>query len=528
MSGNIALVAECRRLVARGKLGALDRNLKRRLRELGFDSPQADALGGITVCAAARSIAREGGPSAFLEVLRSSATLLARSDADPKQVRAELRTFANSLAQAVEPELRHAVERLYSTIIEGLDSAYLDLGDAEARALSELVRVCPTARNADDVWRRSLRACSDFSGASAAHLFLRQPSSEVFVLAARTLESGSASQRDSRALSAQEIRNLSRSFAAARKSSLSRYILDHRWIARWETCWSIPLTKNDGLAGVMQFGFATRRHLLARENNMLATLAAHCLSVAEQAERIASTAARENVFTQTARRVLQIEEIERGRVSRELHDDAGQSLVVIRLQMELLEQALPPQLSEIREQLAEIREITERTIGSVRRLISDLSPAVLEQFGLAAGVRQLARRFRQEYPCRLYVGIGKLPDVDNHFAILVYRVLQECLTNVARHSHAETVKISLTAADSIIRVAVQDDGVGFDAAKELSKPRRFGLAGIKERVALAGGTLAINTALKTGAEASGDKNPGTKIKINLPISKIAVYSGAIL
>jgi signal transduction histidine kinase len=87
--------------------------------------------------------------------------------------------------------------------------------------------------------------------------------------------------------------------------------------------------------------------------------------------------------------MLEVEELERRKISRELHDDAGQSLVVIRLQMEMLELSFPDADPEMKARLAEIRELTEKTILSVRKLISELSPAVLEQLGLAAAARQL-------------------------------------------------------------------------------------------------------------------------------------------
>jgi len=91
--------------------------------------------------------------------------------------------------------------------------------------------------------------------------------------------------------------------------------------------------------------------------------------------------------------MLHVEEMERRRISRELHDEAGQSLLCIRLQMELIEQALPESESELRSKLGEARDLTERTILEMRRLISALSPAVLEQLGLGAALRQLINRF---------------------------------------------------------------------------------------------------------------------------------------
>ena len=162
-----------------------------------------------------------------------------------------------------------------------------------------------------------------------------------------------------------------------------------------------------------------------------------------------------------AEHMLQVEEMERRRISRELHDDAGQSLVCIRLQLELTEGEVPEELLNVRSNLKEIRDLTEKTILDIRRLISDLSPAVLEQLGLGAAVRQLVNRFQKAYPCTVRLHVGKLTDVPHKVQIVTYRLLQECCNNIARHSRPLIVNISVTSADRVLKLNVSDDGVGF-------------------------------------------------------------------
>ena len=223
---------------------------------------------------------------------------------------------------------------------------------------------------------------------------------------------------------------------------------------------------------------------------------------------MADLASREEQVRRLAEHMLEVEEEERRRISRELHDEAGQSLLSIRLQMEMLEKSLPPHLSEFQTKLAEIREIAEHTIVEIRRVISALSPAVLERMGLPAALRQLVTRFRQTYPgrVRLYVPIemGRLP---KEAEFITYRLVQECCNNIAKHSSAANVNIRLSSTDQILELHVEDDGVGFDVETALRKRDSFGLAGMQERVALLGGKFQIESRPKGG----------TRISVELPI-----------
>src|SRR5262249_26089284 len=154
------------------------------------------------------------------------------------------------------------------------------------------------------------------------------------------------------------------------------------------------------------------------------------------------------------------EEAERRRISRELHDEAGQSLLCVRLQLEMIEQSIPEGLAA-RPRLAEVREMTEHTILEIRRLIAALSPAVLEQLGLGAAVRQLGTRFRMVHPAKVKLQLTKLQNLPKKLEIIVYRLVQECFNNIAKHSMARNVNISATTADGVLRLQVEDDGIGF-------------------------------------------------------------------
>jgi len=305
-------------------------------------------------------------------------------------------------------------------------------------------------------------------------------------------------------------------------------LLDAGWKDQFQTVWSIPLAAGGRTAGVMQFGFAKSYEWLPREQELLAAAAERCLMAAEKARLMENLAAREEQIRQLAEHMLHVEEMERRRISRELHDEAGQSLLCIRLQMELLEQALPAEHVEWISKLQDARDLTERTILEMRRLIAALSPAVLEQLGLGAALRQLVNRFRRLNPIRVKLLLSRMGRLPQYTEIIVYRLVQECFNNIAKHSGASGVNISVSSADGWVRLAVEDNGVGFSVEEALARKDSFGLSGMRERVALLGGRFEIRSHPKggTGIKAVNGNGRvdrkagrGTKILIRLPVAK---------
>jgi len=275
-------------------------------------------------------------------------------------------------------------------------------------------------------------------------------------------------------------------------SAAERSLTDPEWRGRYACYWSYPLPS----PGAIQLAFATPYPWLPRELSLLEAVAARCSAAIERARR-------ESTIRRLEAEARAVEEAERRRIGRELHDEAGQSLLVLRLRIEMIERAAPEHL---RKSLAEARGIAENTIGELRRIIAALSPTVLERLGLEAAVRQLAARFRKTHPAALRVRIslnGALPIAVQE---VVYRVLQECLHNVVQHSGASHVNLSLHAADRLVRLSVCDDGAGFQVATARLKPMSFGLAGMRERAAFLGGSLSIQSA----------PGKGTKVMLELP------------
>jgi signal transduction histidine kinase len=156
-----------------------------------------------------------------------------------------------------------------------------------------------------------------------------------------------------------------------------------------------------------------------------------------------------------------------------------------------------------------MRELTEHTIIEIRRIIAALSPAVLEHLGLAAALRQLTNRFRSLYPGRVRLQISaSLPRLSRETETTAYRLVQECYHNIAKHSKAATVNISLRSTDELLRLSVNDDGIGFETGKAPGR-NSTGLTGMQERVALLGGRFQIRSRLHYGTTIRADLPLGT-------------------
>src|ERR1035437_3931035 len=251
--------------------------------------------------------------------------------------------------------------------------------------------------------------------------------------------------------------------------------------------WSFPI---QGVA-LLQLGFAVPYPWLPRELAMLHAAGARCFEAMERV-RMQGEVRR---FEAEAHRA---EEGERRRIGRDLHDGAGQSLVFLRLQLEMMEKDAPPGL---RPRLVQARLITERTVDELRRTVAALSPAVVERLGLEAAIRQLAARFRKQLSAdvRLRISPG-VAGLSLEAQEVIYRVAQEALQNVFKHSQASSVKLLLGSADKRVRLSIQDNGVGFSPETARGKPLSFGLAGMQERAMLLGGTLVLKSAPGKGAK----------------------------
>jgi signal transduction histidine kinase len=284
-------------------------------------------------------------------------------------------------------------------------------------------------------------------------------------------------------------------------------VLDRGMRGEFQSYWSVPYFSGKRLAGLVQFGFATPYRWLPRELELLGAFAERCLQAAERVRLIEELTAREAQVRSLAAHLLRAEEDERSRISRELHDEAGQSMLFLRLHLEMLERDAPDTL---RGKLAEARGVAERIIAEMRRIIAALNPSAIEELGLRAAIRHLGARFRRLYSMNLRIRLTPYTaHLSRETEAAIYRVVQECFQNIAKHSGASCVKLLLRSTDTLLELSVEDDGIGFDVDGAVAQPKSFGLKGMRERVALMGGCLDVRSTPGHGAT----------IAMRLPISR---------
>lgn len=209
--------------------------------------------------------------------------------------------------------------------------------------------------------------------------------------------------------------------------------------------------------------------------------------------------------------LLTAQERERRRISLELHDELGQSLTVLKLQLRSIEKTLRNEQGLLKNDCEKTLQYVDQIIENVRRLSRDLSPSILEDLGLTAALKWLVEDFAKHSNIKVDID---MPDLDNRFSgdaqIAIYRIFQEAFTNIGKHAHAKTVSIVVRKEGRCVHFRVQDDGQGFDINQvEARSPtdRSLGLIAMDERARMLGGKLDIN----------GQKGKGTRISFSIPI-----------
>jgi two-component system sensor histidine kinase UhpB len=199
---------------------------------------------------------------------------------------------------------------------------------------------------------------------------------------------------------------------------------------------------------------------------------------------------------ESGRRVLAAQEAERARIARGLHDEVGQVLTAVLLELDALEPSLPAERApDLRQTKAAVREALEE----VRRIARELRPQVLEELGLVSALTELAGAFSRRTGLRIDRDFATgLPALDDKAELAVYRVAQEALTNVARHADARSARISLEPGPHSLVLTVCDDGRGFPDGEP--PEGHGGIRGMRERALLAGGALAVKPGRAGGVE----------------------------
>lgn len=228
--------------------------------------------------------------------------------------------------------------------------------------------------------------------------------------------------------------------------------------------------------------------------------------VTEQVQ--AQSALRESAdrLQRLSRRLLTVQEEERRHLARELHDEFGQLLVGIGMQLSALRRSAPETAGQI---IDESMRLIESATVQLRNLIVDLRPSVLDSTDLDAAIKWLTERFARRTSLHLTL-IGEIGEVPDILAIGCFRVVQEALTNVARHAGARNVWVEMKRNEAAAEIVVRDDGVGFRVGKTLRAAAdrgKFGLIGMAERAQLLGAELVLDA----------QPGRGTQVRLRMPI-----------
>lgn len=237
----------------------------------------------------------------------------------------------------------------------------------------------------------------------------------------------------------------------------------------------------------------------------------HQIAVAvENARLYQELETKERLRGQLLERIISAQEEERKRIARELHDEAGQALSAAIMGIASAVGKLPPEMKEARESLLNARAVTAEALAEVRKLIHDLRPEILDDLGLVPALRWYVKNRLENLGIKTRLQFsGTEKRLPAQVEVTLFRVVQEAITNIARHAEATRARVSLEVKDSMLTALIEDNGRGFDSEKVLRAKETLGLRGMEERLALIGGQLRIESAV----------GRGTKLRVTIPLEE---------
>ena len=484
--------------------------------EFHFDERALAALERIQLVNAGNYLARNDFQG-FIENLAYFGTRLAKLKVDTRLVAFSLKVyqekcepylgglFGDRLAAALA-----ALETLSSATFVTVSGAYFDAKSGESAALLSVLDAELAAGSLELLLRRVLEISRATFGATLGLILLQEEPETLRVKASLGIDGELATGFEmpiGEGL-AGEIASTGRaaiSLDAARDERIKSAALKRMA----KSVWGMPLLREGHPFGALMLGFDRPYEWLPTERELMGAIAERLSLAIDRAQIAESLREREARIAELSGHLLRVQEEERKRISRELHDETGQALMVIRLYLGMLDGTVNGR--EARGKIRETLEVVDRTIDGIRRIIGRLSPLVLQELGLVAAIRKeskyLAKNCGVKVRTAISEGVGRL---DSETEMALYRIVQEALHNVAKHAHAHSVTIQMSREPGAIKLLVEDDGVGIGAKSGNSRGHSFGLAGIKERVKSMGGNVHLQSA----------KGRGTRLEVTVPVREV--------
>jgi signal transduction histidine kinase len=488
------------------------------VREFGFDPRTVAALKRLTLGTGC-SYLKERDFSSFLQNVAYFGARLAKLEVDTRLVARSLEIYQSlcdphllELFGDRQAEASAALESLNSAAFVALSGSYFDAKSGESSALLSVMEAEHTSPNVSVLFQRVLEIVLTTFGANNGALMLKVPDADVLAL-----EASVGIDAEEYGLTIPYGQGFSGAIAqsgeaqAILDTSLDERIVSPTLKQKAKTLWGVPLKLDGRSVGALVIGFDKPYYeWLPRECHLMQAMGDRAAGAIERARMLEALKEREMLIAQLSGHLLSGQEEERKRISRELHDETGQALMVIRLYLSMLEKAVKTRGAKSK--INETVEVVDRTIEGLRRIIAKLSPLVLEELGLVAAIRKEAKDLSKNTGIVVRV---QIPDNLGRFAPQVetalYRIVQEALHNVAKHSQASTVEVDLGVDSGQLKLLVADDGVGIVERKGANRGQSFGLAGIKERVSTMSGVVRVHSA----------KGQGTRIEISVPAAQAA-------
>lgn len=269
----------------------------------------------------------------------------------------------------------------------------------------------------------------------------------------------------------------------------------------------VPLRVHDRAIGLFSIDKAEPDFFTRRHGVLAAAVAPHAAIAIENARLYQDLKAAEAQLRQLSTHVIEVQEAERQRIGRELHDHAGQAILAMRAELQLLARQLPPDNPAARAQFDKLDSILKTTARDLRLLAHELRSHLLDELGLVSALQQQVRDVGERFGLRAeLVTTGPITRHSPAVELAAFRIAQEALTNVARHAQARAVRVELQQTRRRLRLAIEDDGVGF-AVDARRTAGTIGLIGMRERAVAANGVFSLT---------SGDGR-GTRIVVEFPM-----------